>query len=67
MSISAALTGPRYARRASAVRIVRAQVVFVGRDLSAGTMKIWRRLGVSPTPVALNGPVIVSVLHAAGA
>ena len=31
---------------------------FIGRRLAGRQMKIRRRLGVSPTPVALNGPVI---------
>ena len=44
---------------------MRAQVVSSVADLPVCRLKIARRLGVSPAPVALNGPVTTSVGHAA--
>ena len=55
------VTWPRYARRASVATIRRAHASSVDRLSPAGTTKILRRLGVSPGPVGLNGPVSVNV------
>src|SRR5262245_9425947 len=71
--MSVSLTGRRYARRASVERIRRAQAVSSAIDEPASPeplaeaglqMKIRRRLGESPLPVALYGPLIVTLLIA---